>query len=139
MLETALSIKANTQLLGQGNNESVVRALFQGEPNYAIIANANEVGKDGEGNATQLALTLILLPDASMNMSAAEIGSWVTRWNGQQLPIKVVPQEARIAVMTSRLVDLRYPIEDQEIVTMYLFLIQTWQQMVSDLESRGLL
>lgn len=129
-----MNLRSERRQLGEGTSEQAVTTIIQGEPNVALLANARIVGRDQEGKASQLAFSLTLIPDASVTTSPAKFLEWANQQNGQQMPAKVFLDYPRFGVMASRLIDLKYPMRDEEIVATYIYMMQTWRAMQQSLQ-----
>lgn len=134
-----LQLRSARQPMEPGSPDLTVRTLIEGTPQVALIGNARIIGNRDDGSPSQLAFSVILIPDAESIASRDRILEVANRWNGQLLPLKVVVQPNTVALMTSRLIDLNHPVQDAEIVGMYVFIMQTWQGVQTDLRANGIL
>jgi len=139
VLLNKLQLKSALQPFEPGSQDQTVRTLIEGTPQVALIGNARVVGNRDDGTPSQLTFSVILLPDSQAIASRDRILEFANRWNGQMLPLKVVVQPNTVALMTSRLIDLNHPMQDDEIIGMYLFMMQTWQSVLNDLRQNGIL
>lgn len=132
-----LQLRSTIQPMEQGSTDNSVRTLIEGTPQVALIGNARVIGNRDDGSASQLSFSVFLIPDAQSIASRELIMEFANRWNGQLLPLKVVVQPGTVALMTSRLIDLNHPMQDAEIVGMYVFIMQTWQSVLTDLRTNA--
>ena len=132
-----LQLRSTIQPLEAGSADLSVRTLIEGTPQVALIGNARIIGSRDDGSASQLSFSVLLIPDAQSIASRDLILEFANRWNGQLLPLKIVVQPGTVALMTSRLIDLNHPMQDAEIVGMYVFIMQTWQSVLTDLRTNA--
>lgn len=139
VLQEQLNLRSNVQALDAGGTDLAVKTLIEGTPQVALLGNARIVGNRDDGTPSQLSFSLILLPDAKFIADRATVLEFANRWNGQILPLRLVAQTDTVAMVTSRLIDLRYPMQDDEIVGMYVFMMQTWQSVLKDLQTNAII
>lgn len=139
VLQEKLNLQSSREALESGSSDLSVRTLIEGTPQVALLGNARIVGNRDDGTPSQLSFSVVLIPDAVSVAPKDQILEFANRWNGQMLPLKVVVQPNTVAVMTSRLIDLNHGIVDDEIVGMYIFMMQTWQSILADLRTNAIL
>ncbi len=138
VLSEKLNLASTVQTIDQASADTAVRTLINGDPQVVLLGNARVVGQLDDGSPSQLAFNIILLPDANTTVAAANVREFANRWNGQQIPLKVIAQNNSVAVVVSRLIDLKYPMADDEIVGMYVFIMQTWPRILADLRKSNI-
>ena len=138
VLSEKLNLTSTEQTIDQASADTAVRTLINGDPQVVLLGNARVVGQLDDGTPSQLAFNIILLPDANTTVASANVREFANRWNGQQIPLKIIAQNNSVAVVVSRLIDLNYPMSDDEIVGMYVFMMQTWPRILADLRKSNI-
>lgn len=139
ILQERLNLRSNIQALDAGGTDLAVKTLIEGTPQVALIGNARIAGNREDGSPSQLSFSVILLPDAKSMADRQTVLEFANRWNGQILPLRIVAQPDTVAMVSSRLIDLNHPMQEDEVVGMYIFMMQTWQTVLNDLKANAIL
>ena len=79
VLQERLNLQSTRDALDAGSSDLSVRTLIEGDPQVALLGNARVVGNRDDGTPSQLAFSVVLVPDSPSLAQREQILEFATQ------------------------------------------------------------